>query len=51
VPCHQQIERVARGRHSLALIPDYGHADVMIGKNAGTDIFPRFLSFLQQHAN
>jgi cholesterol oxidase len=51
VLCYQQLERVAPGRHSLALIPDYGHADVMIGKNAATDIFPRFLSFLRQHAN
>jgi cholesterol oxidase len=51
VLCHEQLERAAPGRHSLALIPDYGHADVMIGKNAHIDIFPRFVAFLRQHAS
>ena len=51
VLCHERLERVVPGRHQLELIPGYGHADVMIGKNSATDVFPRFLSFLraQQH--
>jgi len=45
--CHQRLEKVAPGRHRLELIPDYGHADVIIGKWAAHDIFPRFLEFLR----
>ena len=45
--CHQRLEKIVPGRHSLELIPGYGHADVIIGKQAARDIFPRFLQFLQ----
>ena len=49
VLCHQRLEHHAPGRHELALIPGYGHADIMIGKNAAVDVFPRFLEFLRKH--
>ena len=49
--CHQRLEKIVPGRHALELIPDYGHADVIIGKNAALDIFPRFLKFLKANQN
>lgn len=49
VLCHQRLEQVAPGRHELALIPGYGHADIFIGQRAATDVFPRVLSFLTRH--
>jgi cholesterol oxidase len=50
VLCHQRLEAVTPGRHELLLIPGYGHADVIIGKDAGKEVFPRFVAFLQLHA-
>jgi cholesterol oxidase len=50
VLCHQRLERVAPGRHGLVVVPGYGHADVFIGQNAAQDVFPRLVSFLDQHA-
>jgi len=35
----ERLEQVAPGRHQLAVIPGYGHADVIIGKNAAQDVF------------
>jgi len=29
-----------KGYHSLHMIPDYGHLDIFIGKNAAKDVFP-----------
>lgn len=51
VLCHARLEQIAPGRHQLEVIPGYGHADVIIGKNAAHDVFPRFLKFLRQHAH
>jgi cholesterol oxidase len=51
VLCHERLEQVAPGRHQLAVIPGYGHADVIIGKNAAQDVFPRFVTFLRQNAH
>ena len=51
VLCHERLEQLVPGQHQLALIPGYGHADVMMGKNAAIDVFPRFLSYLQAHQN
>ena len=48
--CHQRLAALAPGRHELALIPDYGHADVIIGKNAARDVFPRFIEFLRKNS-
>ncbi len=49
IVCHQRLEKIVPGRHSLFVVPKYGHADVVIGKNAHQDIFPRFLQFLDHH--
>lgn len=51
VLCHERLEQLAPGRHELAVIPGYGHADVMIGKNAAIDVFPRFVAFLRKNAH
>ena len=51
VLCHKRLELLVPGKHQLAVIPGYGHADVMIGKNAAVDIFPRFLNYLRAHQN
>lgn len=50
VLCHERLEAIVPGRHELAVIPGYGHADVIIGKDAGRDAFPRFIDFLRRHA-
>ncbi|MEI7672649.1 MAG: alpha/beta fold hydrolase, partial [Deltaproteobacteria bacterium] len=49
IVCYRRMEQVVPGQHSLLVVPHYGHADVIIGKNAHQDIFPRFLQFLEQH--
>jgi cholesterol oxidase len=49
--CYQRLEQIVPGRHQLHLFPRYGHADVIIGKNAHADIFPRFVEFLDSHKN
>ena len=51
IVCHERLEKIAPGRHELHVFPHYGHADVIIGKNAHQDIFPRFVKFLEQHKN
>lgn len=51
VLCHQRLEALVPGRHALSVIPGYGHADVMMGKHAAQDVFPRFIAFLRQHAS
>lgn len=50
VDCHRRLEALVPGRHSLAVIPGYGHADVIIGKHAASDVFPRFIDWLRRHA-
>jgi cholesterol oxidase len=50
VLCHEHLEAIVPGRHELAVIPGYGHADVIIGKDAEHDVFPRFIEFLRRHA-
>jgi pimeloyl-ACP methyl ester carboxylesterase len=34
------FDRHAHGRHSLHVLPGYGHLDVFMGKNAARDVFP-----------
>jgi len=36
------------GRHSLHVVPGYGHLDVFIGRNASKDYFPRILAELDE---
>ena len=50
VLCHERLEQVAPGRHTLLVLPGYGHADVIIGKNAAVDVFARFVDYLRLHA-
>ncbi|MGR8933057.1 MAG: alpha/beta fold hydrolase [Gammaproteobacteria bacterium] len=51
IVCYERLQKIVPGRHELHVFPKYGHADVIIGKNTATEIFPRFLQFLQQHQN
>lgn len=46
--CHERLEQIVPGRHQLALIPGYGHADVIIGKAAARDVYPRFIEFIKR---
>ncbi|XP_041462772.1 uncharacterized protein LOC121413862 isoform X1 [Lytechinus variegatus] len=32
------------------MVPDYGHLDCIVGKDASDDVFPRFLPFLEKYA-
>jgi cholesterol oxidase len=50
VVCHEQLNRLAPGRHQLQVFPRYGHQDVFMGKTNHLDTFPRFLAFLREHA-
>ncbi|MBU3696035.1 alpha/beta fold hydrolase [Dechloromonas sp.] len=50
VLCYQRLSTLKPAQHELALIPGYGHADVIIGKNAARDVFPRFIEFLRKNA-
>lgn len=48
--CHERLERLAPGRHELAVFANYGHQDVFMGKNNHVDVFPRLLDFLKRHS-
>lgn len=50
IVCHQRLEKICPGRHQLHVFPNYGHQDVFMGKNAHRDIFPRLLTFLNEHS-
>jgi hypothetical protein len=41
------FDRLQPERHSLHVIPGYGHLDVFLGKNAARDVFPRMLAELE----
>jgi cholesterol oxidase len=47
--CHERLEKIVPGRHSLHVFPRYGHQDVFMGQNVADDIFPRLLEFLEEH--
>lgn len=36
----EYFDRMAPGRHSVHVVPGYGHLDVFIGRNAERDVFP-----------
>jgi hypothetical protein len=40
------FERREPGRHSLHVIPGYGHLDVFVAENAATDVHPIILGEL-----
>jgi len=50
IVCHQRLEKIVPGRHQLHVFPKYGHQDIFMGKDVATDVFPRLLAFLKEHA-
>ena len=45
------VVREARsGRHTLRIVPGYGHLDVFVGKNADKDYFPWIVGELDNRA-
>lgn len=51
IVCYERLQKIVPNRHQLHVFPKYGHADVIFGKNADQDIFPRFVEFLEQNRN
>ena len=49
IVCHRTLERLAPGRHELAVLPGYGHQDPFMGANVARDVFPTFVDFLDRH--
>lgn len=49
IVCYQRLESLAPGRHSLEIIPGYGHQDLFMGKDCARDVFPRFVRYLNAH--
>ncbi|WPB74418.1 alpha/beta fold hydrolase [Archangium violaceum] len=49
IVCYQRLESLAPGRHSLEIIPGYGHQDVFMGKDCARDVFPRFVRYMNAH--
>jgi pimeloyl-ACP methyl ester carboxylesterase len=49
IVCHERLESIAPGRHSLRVLPGYGHQDVFMGKHCDRDVFPHFVSWLERH--
>ncbi|MFP2924588.1 alpha/beta hydrolase [Pyxidicoccus sp. 3LG] len=49
IVCHQRLEALAPGRHSLRVLSGYGHQDVFMGKDCHRDVFPLFVSWLERH--
>jgi hypothetical protein len=42
------LEHHQPGRHSLHVIPGYGHADVFVGRRAHMEVFPRIMDELRR---
>lgn len=40
------FDRLQPGRHSLKVLPGYGHLDVFLGRHAARDVFPHMLAAL-----
>lgn len=51
IRCHEHMQKVAPGRHSLLVSPGYGHQDIFMGKDAAQDIFPHMVEFLRGHCH
>lgn len=45
---HAFLERAQPGRHTLQVIPGYGHADIFLGRRAHVDVLPRVLHELDR---
>jgi pimeloyl-ACP methyl ester carboxylesterase len=48
VVCHEMLDRLAPGRHELAILPGYGHFDALTGKNVHQDVFPKIVDFVKR---
>lgn len=48
IRCHRQLETIVPGRHRLHVFDGYGHQDVFMGRDCDREIFPTFLSFLEE---
>jgi cholesterol oxidase len=49
IVCHEMLDRIRPGRHSLAVLPGYGHQDPFMGRDAHRDVFPQVLAHLRAH--
>ncbi|MCL2393667.1 MAG: alpha/beta hydrolase [Acidimicrobiaceae bacterium] len=49
IVCWERLNRLAPGRHELAVFPGYGHQDPFMGERVDRDIFPRLLEFIEAH--
>ena len=45
---HAWFERHDPGRHTLTVVPDYGHLDIFMGARAAQDVFPAMISELER---
>jgi hypothetical protein len=45
---HAFFERHAPGRHTLRVVPDYGHLDMFMGEHAARDVFPDMLAEIER---
>jgi pimeloyl-ACP methyl ester carboxylesterase len=48
VKTYQYFSELRKNYHSLTLLPDYGHLDVFMGKNAAQDTFPLIIEELEK---
>jgi len=51
IVCHERLQKIALGRHELAVFEGYGHQDVFMGKDVARDVFPRMLEFIAKHSH
>jgi pimeloyl-ACP methyl ester carboxylesterase len=49
VVCHEWLEEVVPGRHTLEILPGYGHIDPVLGKDAHVDVYPKVLAHFAKH--
>ena len=47
---YEMLNAARPGLHELAIFDGYGHQDPFMGKNNHVDIFPRLVSWLEQHS-
>jgi pimeloyl-ACP methyl ester carboxylesterase len=50
VACHRFLAQHDADRYELAVLPDYGHMDPIIGRHADRDVFPVIVDFLRRRA-
>jgi hypothetical protein len=48
IKTYDYFSGIRKSYHSLYVLPDYGHLDVLMGKNAAQDIFPLMLAELDK---